>query len=160
VRCCELRWINSWNYSGNTNKQNFELFGAVADVNGVGVPLLYLLVSTTKQAAKGAKEAILTKWLGSLKCCGIHPEFVLTDKDQSEINAVKHVWPHSKHQLCFWHALRAVKQRLVKNKSTPAPYDPVKAKQVFDFIEEDFIPVGQYKGRYKVTGMLMNYYYG
>jgi len=47
-------------------------------VKGVGVPLLYLLVSTAKEAAKrakeaakGTKEAIITKWLSSLKSWGI-----------------------------------------------------------------------------------------
>ena len=52
---------------GNTNKQNFELFGAVADANGVGIPLSYLLISTDKTAAKGAKEEVICKWLNSLK---------------------------------------------------------------------------------------------
>lgn len=95
---------------GNTNRQNFELFAAVADVRGVGVPLSYLLICTTKAAAKGSKEEVISRWLDSLKKNGIHPEFVLTDKDQSEINAIKRIWPNAKHQLCFWHALHAVKQ--------------------------------------------------
>ncbi|KIJ29630.1 hypothetical protein M422DRAFT_268973 [Sphaerobolus stellatus SS14] len=98
----ELALDSTW----NTNKQNFELFAVVADSpHGIGVPLAYLFVSTSKHAAKGAKEAVITSWLSGLKKWGINPEFVLTDKDQSEINAVKNVWPEAKHQLCFWHAL-------------------------------------------------------
>ena len=53
------------------------------------------------------------------------------------------VWPNAKHQLCFWHALRALKQRLAKNKDTPAPYDGDAAHQLFEFIDPTFVPVGQ-----------------
>jgi hypothetical protein len=94
---------------GNTNHQDFELFAAVAEANGTGIPLSYFFISMTKTAVKGAKEEMVQKWLNTSKKRGIHPEFVLTDKDQSEINAVNHIWPNAKHQLCFWHALWAVK---------------------------------------------------
>ena len=45
----------------------------------------------------GSKQAVLESFLGALKKRGIHPEFVLTDKDWSEINAMAAVWPHAKH---------------------------------------------------------------
>jgi hypothetical protein len=124
----------------------------VAEANGSGIPLSYFFISTTKAAVRGAKEAMLVKWLTSLKKRGIHPEFILTDKDQSEINAVNSVWPNTKHQLCFWHALRAVKQWLCQNKTTPAFYDPKKVQEdpAFKFIDECFIPKGQYTGLDKV----------
>ena len=69
-----------------------------------------------------------------LKRLGVNPEYTLSDKDWSEINAFRAVWPKAKHQLCFWHALRAVKQQLAKNKDTPAPYDPEEAQRQFSFI--------------------------
>jgi hypothetical protein len=126
---------------GNTNRQNFELFAAVADGPcGIGVPLAYIFISMSKDAIPGSKQQILSSWLTSLKSLGINPEFVLTDKDQSEINAVKHVWPNAKHQLCFWHSLRAVKKRLSQTKSTPAYYDAEKAAEYFDFIDKKFLP--------------------
>ena len=89
-------------------------------------------------------------WLRSLKGHGIHPEFVLTDKDRSEINAVGEVWPEAKHQLCFWHALCAIKQRLSQNRSTPAYYNANTASQIFDFIDVNFLPRGQQSSTAKV----------
>lgn len=74
-------------FLNNTNGQNFELFATVGEAKGIGVPLTYLLVSTSKDAAPGAKQKVLESWLNSVKDLGINPEFVLTDKDQSEINA-------------------------------------------------------------------------
>lgn len=79
----------------------------------------------------------------ALKDLGVDPEFVLTDKDWSEINAMGAIFPDAKHQLCFWHAIRALKQRLCKNKHTPAPYDAVAANREFSFIDVDFMPVSQ-----------------
>lgn len=130
-------------HAGNTNGGNFELFAAVADAEGSGIPLAYLLIKTTKEAASGAKERVLKQFLGHLKKCGVNPEFTLTDKDWSEINAMRSTWPDAKHQLCFWHALRALKQRLSKTKDTPAMYDAVAAKQEFSFIDSCFVPAAQ-----------------
>ncbi|KIJ52336.1 hypothetical protein M422DRAFT_156450 [Sphaerobolus stellatus SS14] len=137
----ELAMDSTW----NTNKQNFEIFAAVGEAKGIGIPLAYLLVSTSKDAHPGAKQKIIESWLTSLKSLGINPEFILTDKDQAEINAVRIVWPHSKHQLCFWHALKAIKRRLAKNKSTPTPYNAQKAHEHFQFIDPNFLPRGQQK---------------
>lgn len=53
------------------------------------------------------------------------------------------VWPNSKHQLCFWHALKAVKKWLAKNKITPAHYNAIKANKSFSFIVKSFIPEHQ-----------------
>ena len=142
--------------SGNTNGQNYELFGAVADARGIGVPLSYLLIQTTNEAAKGAKERVLTSWLNSIRNLGIYPEFILTDKDQSEINAVGHVWPNAKHQLCFWHALRAIKQRLVKTKALPAHYNTVMAHTIFNFIDPAFLPQAQRDKNDKVFFFVLN----
>ena len=128
---------------GNTNSGNFELFAAVADADGCGIPLAFLFISTTKDAAAGAKEKVLTRFLSGLKELGVHPEFTLTDKDWSEINAMAAVWPDAKQQLCLWHALRADKKRLAKNKDTPAPYDVDAARREFEFIDPHFVPIAQ-----------------
>ncbi|KIJ37291.1 hypothetical protein M422DRAFT_50584 [Sphaerobolus stellatus SS14] len=52
---------------------------------------------------------------------------------------------NAKHQLCFWHALRAVKQSLAKNKSMPVHYNRESAHAVFNFIDPLFIPQAQQK---------------
>jgi hypothetical protein len=57
VKSCYIISVKILNYPlGNTNHQNFELFAAVVKANGVGVPLSYLLISMTKEAASGSKE--------------------------------------------------------------------------------------------------------
>ncbi|RPD61298.1 hypothetical protein L227DRAFT_466509, partial [Lentinus tigrinus ALCF2SS1-6] len=135
----ELAMDSTW----NTNGANFELFAAVADAKGSGIPLAFLLIHTTKEAASGAKQTLLERFLRKLRALGVHPEFTLTDKDWSEINAMRAVWPNAKHQLCFWHALRALKQRLAKNKEHPAVYDSEAAHEKFSFIDLNFVPAGQ-----------------
>ena len=119
------------------------MFAVVADANGFGIPLAFLFIRMSKDAAPGAKERVLTRWLEQLKDHGVLPEFTLTDKDWSEINAMRSVWTTAKHQLCFWHGLRAIKQRLAKTKSTPAPYDSHQAHRKFDFIDATFVPEAQ-----------------
>lgn len=115
----------------------------MADAKGSGIPLAFLLVSTSKDAGPGAKQAVLEHFLTALKKQGVSPEFTLSDKDWSEINAMRAVWPQSKHQLCFWHALRALKQRLSKTKDSPAPYDPNEPRSELEFIRADFVPEAQ-----------------
>ncbi|KAI9064572.1 hypothetical protein FKP32DRAFT_1569691 [Trametes sanguinea] len=139
VHTQELAMDSTW----NTNGGNFELFAAVADANSSGIPLAFMFIRTLDGAAAGAKQSMLERFLGALKDLGVKPEFTLSDKDWSEINAMRSVWPEAKHQLCFWHAVRALKQRLCKNKDTPAPYDAIAAKREFTFIEESFVPAAQ-----------------
>lgn len=107
------------------------------------MPLAYVMIQTSKEAERGAKEAILKCFLGELKKLGVEPEYTLTDKDWSEINAMRAVWPNAKHQLCFWHGLRALKQRLAKNKDPPAFYDVESARQEFSYISATFMPRAQ-----------------
>ena len=82
-----------------------ELFAGLADMFGEGLPLSYLFVVTNAEAPPYTKEKVLVNWMEGLKARGITPEFTLSDKDQSEINALSRVWPTSKHQLCLWHVL-------------------------------------------------------
>ena len=92
-----------------------ELFGGMADMLGEGLPLSYMFVVTNANAPPHTKETVLVNWMEGLKACGITLEFTLSDKDQSEINALGRVWPTAKHQLCLWHILRALKRRLANN---------------------------------------------
>ena len=65
--------------------------------------------------------------------------YALSDKDQSEINAIHAVLPYVKHQLCYWHAIRYIEERLAEDKP-PAKYDPRLAHEVFDFIDPTWAP--------------------
>jgi len=86
-----------------------ELFAGVADMLGKGLPLLYLFIMIEANAAPHTKQTALILWMSAIHSLGIEPQFMLSDKDQSEINALKHSWPQAKHQLCLWHTLRALK---------------------------------------------------
>ena len=127
-----------------------ELFSGLADMHGEGLPLSYLFVVTNTDVPPHTKETILVNWMEALKARGISPEFTLSDKDQSEINALGRVWPAAKHQLCFWHMLRAIRRQLANNREPPAYYRSGDAKQMFAFIDTAFLPLGQMSTHDKV----------
>ena len=133
-----------------------ELFGGMADMLGEGLPLSYLFVVTNADAPAHTKETVLVNWMEALKACGITPEFTLSDKDQSEINALSRVWPTAKHQLCLWHILQAVKRRLANNRELPASYRSMDATQMFEFIDPEFLPLGQMPTNHKVCTYTAN----
>ena len=130
------------NYIDNTNKNNMELFCGVADMLGEGLPLSYLFITTEAGAPPLTKQTALIAWMSAIKGLGIDPGFTLSDKDQSEINALKDVWPGAKHQLCLWHMLRALKRRLSKN-DNPNLYSASQAHSAFQEIDKSFVPLGQ-----------------
>jgi len=122
----------------------------MANMLGKGLPLSYLFVVTDVNAPPHTKETALVNWMGGLKACGITPEFTLSDKDQSEINALGRVWPTAKHELCLWHILQALKHRLANNREPPASYGSVDAAEMFSFIDPTFLPLGQVSTNDKV----------
>jgi len=65
--------------------------------------------------------------------------FTLSDKDPSEINAFRISVSKVKHQLCYWHGIRYIEERLAEDKP-PAAYDPRKAQNVFGFIDPTWAP--------------------
>ena len=133
-----------------------ELFGGMADMLGEGLPLLYLFVVTDADAPPHTKECILVNWMSALKTHGITPEFTLSDKDQTEINTLRQVWPRAKHQLCFWHILQAVKRRLPNSREPPAFYNSADAHQKSEFIDSAFLPLGQMPENHKVCLNIKN----
>ena len=127
-----------------------ELFAGLADMLGEGLPLSYLFVVTNAEAPPQTKEKVLVNWMEALKARGIAPEFTLSDKDQSEINALHRVWPTAKHQLCLWHVLRAIKRRLANNREPPAFYGAMDAHRMFPFTSPAFLPLRQMSANDKV----------
>lgn len=92
----------------------------------------------------GAKERLIRQLLLSLReKWGIKARITLTDKDFSEINAMRSVFPEAKHQLCFWHVLRAVKKRFAILRRMPGYYDVKAAHEEFHWISSTFIPIAQ-----------------
>ncbi|KAG6904192.1 hypothetical protein DXG01_011819, partial [Tephrocybe rancida] len=116
-----------------TNAAGYELYGIVGEANGQALPLAFAFTASMDDtAAPGAKDRMLQ---GVLK----HIHFAHTDKDKSEINAIHAVLPHAKSQLCSWHAIRYLKERLAEDK-LPTKYDPRRAHKLFAFIDPTWAP--------------------
>lgn len=62
-----------------------------------------------------------------------------SDKDLSEINVIRVTIPRAKHQLCYWHAIKYLEERLAEDKP-PARYDPRTAHQIHSFIDPTWAP--------------------
>ena len=101
-----------------TNHAGMDLFAVLAEVNGTGVALGYCLIGIApsvdgvRRADPGALTNILEQFLRRIRMAGFVPTFFGTDKDASEIAAVRLVWPKIKLQLCYWPAKRAIRTKL------------------------------------------------
>ncbi|KAF9480703.1 hypothetical protein BDN70DRAFT_804773 [Pholiota conissans] len=127
-----------------TNGSNFEVYALLGEVSGSGCPLAYLLIQSSLDGTPGGKERYIQALLSHLRTkWNLKAIITLSDKDFSEINAFRAQFPEAKHQLCFWHALRAIKIRLSVILRRPKFYDVKEAKMEFDFIDEMFVPIGQ-----------------
>ncbi|KAE8218322.1 hypothetical protein CF319_g7780 [Tilletia indica] len=112
-----------------TNSSGHDLFAVLAEVDGTGVPLMYLLLDTKDMRGDGRRIEILSQVLAMLKGMGISPLFVGCDKESAELRAIGQVWPDAKIQLCYWHVRRALRQRLGNGKATMTNhYDAYEAK--------------------------------
>lgn len=88
-----------------TNSGGLDLFAALAEFEGTGVPLGYCLVELLKppqtsseqtrplRADSGAMTHIIQQFLEQLKSFGLNPRCFAIDKDAAEIAAVTMVWP-------------------------------------------------------------------
>ena len=103
-----------------TNSAGYEIYGLIAEVHNRVLPIGFILTAMTDgTAAKGAKECMLNCFLQWFvkRCPQIR--FTGSDKDPSEINAMHKNWPDVKHQLCYWHGLRYIGERLTENRPPP-----------------------------------------
>ncbi|RDX42198.1 hypothetical protein OH76DRAFT_1314939, partial [Lentinus brumalis] len=139
-RIRELALDSTW----STNGSRYELYALLGEVYGSGLPLGFLLLRSSPEGEKGGKERFLTAFLTAVRDeWHIEAVFTLTDKDWSEINAFRATYPHAKHQLCYWHCLRAIKTRLSILRRMPAYYNAEEAHKEFSWIDEDFVPSQQ-----------------
>jgi hypothetical protein len=117
------------------------LYGILAECYGSGQPVAFLLIKSPETSIPHAKsryiQAILDYMISKfrLRIIGTH-----TDKDLEEIRACQHCCKDATHQLCFWHALKAVKARLKDLRRAPAHYDVDKAQLEFPWIDPMFLP--------------------
>ncbi|KAJ3496485.1 hypothetical protein NLJ89_g10479 [Agrocybe chaxingu] len=94
---------------------------------------------SSQSAKEGGKQRYIEELLEHFKSTWeLAPIFTLTDKDFAEINVFLKKFPEAKHQLCFWHCLRAIKTQAYKE---------------FEWIDKNFVPLGQ---RNRVTKTQMN----
>ena len=130
---------------GKCTTGNWELFVLLGKARGSGLVLGWCFIwLTSKEPKAGGKEGILTVWLKHF--CdewNINAKVTHLDKDQSEINAFACVFPSAKHQLCYWHVLRAIKRWLSILQRQPAWYDAKQVANEFPFISSSFIPIAQ-----------------
>jgi hypothetical protein len=120
----------------------YELYAFVAEANGQALPMLFMFIETNDGDEVNAKTRALTTCLKAILPFCPNLKFILTDKDASELGAVaeiRRIRPDMKPQLCYWHVLRYIADRLSENKR-PGPYDAIGAKQIHDFIADDWVP--------------------
>jgi hypothetical protein len=113
-------------------------------MNSSGLPLGYIFIHSNGTGCKGAKENLLQQFFQYfMDTWKIKPVVTLCDKDCSEINALRGVFPSAKLQLCFWHVLRALKERLKILKQRPGFYNVQEAIDEFEWIDHTFVPIMQ-----------------
>ena|SRR5258708_24877277 len=124
-----------------TNAAGYELTAIMAEANGQGIPLGFLLhVSMDGMALKNAKQHILKEYLTYFRQYCPNIRFTLSDKESSEIEAMRAIFPEAKHTCCYWHAIRYIEGRLTQNRP-PATYNAKLAAQFFpNTIRPDWIP--------------------
>ena len=141
-----LRLKHSCSYPGKCAMGNWELFVLLGEARGSGLALGWCFIWLKGKTPKtGSKEAILTAWLKHFHHkWNIKAKVMHSDKDWSEINALACVFPEAKHQLCYWHVLRAIKKRLLILCHQPVHYDAKAAMNSFPFISPTFLPIAQW----------------
>src|SRR6202008_5025746 len=68
--------------------------GVLGSVRGAGFPVAYMLVKN-QVGVKDAQFQAVRKFLRELKERGLRPKFFHSDKDWSQIKAIRSLWPES-----------------------------------------------------------------
>lgn len=135
----ECEWPITYMTTGKTNSDGYELYCFGSEAHGQSMPLVFVFVTTTADYAPGDKEEVLREVLRFLKPRCPNIKFTLADKDVIEIAAYRGEIPTAKHQSCYWHGKKYVKERLAEDKP-PAAYSAKLAHRVFDFIDPTWAP--------------------
>ncbi|KAJ3792784.1 hypothetical protein GGU11DRAFT_818928 [Lentinula aff. detonsa] len=108
-----------------TNQKHLELYCIMMEVDGIGFPNSYYLLSTRA----------IEHWVSQVReRYHLDPRHIGTDKDLGEIGLCQILWPNAKLTICWWHQRKALLTTL---------YDPVKAQKAFPFINIGFVPKGR-----------------
>ena len=130
---------------GKCTTGNWELFVLLGEARGSGLVLGWcFLQPKSKEPKLGSKESVLATWFQHFRDkWNINARVTHSDKDCSKINALTGIFPDAKHQLCYWHVLRAVRKCLSVLCRQPAPYNVTQATGEFRFVSPTFLPVTQ-----------------
>ncbi|PVH96191.1 hypothetical protein DM02DRAFT_688395 [Periconia macrospinosa] len=127
-----------------TNNMGMHLFAVLAEVDGTGISLAYCFMDVFKDNSKGVRQAdpgattsLLEQFLRPLCAAGFNPIFFGTDKDLSEIAAIRQIWPETTIQLCYWHARRAIRMKFASSRkiNTQDAYKPSEAQKAIPDLE-------------------------
>lgn len=127
-----------------TNSSGMELYAVLAEFDGTGVPLCYMFVEKTPVSGTSASRpgdagmtGIVHQFLVPVREPGLRPTFFGSDKDQCEIRSIATVWDNVKNQLCYWHALRALRMKLKSSKQTDhlSQYHPQECEGIIQDFE-------------------------
>jgi hypothetical protein len=113
------------------------LYGIVGEANGQALLLAFAFTCSTDGTA--AQDRMLQNILQCINDCCPNITNVHLDKDLTELSAVHTVFHNAKAQLCYWHAIRYMEQRLAEDKP-PAKYDPHIAHKSFTFMDPTWVP--------------------
>ncbi|KAG8894871.1 hypothetical protein FRC00_008347 [Tulasnella sp. 408] len=139
-RIREIALDSAW----GTNRSGYEVYALLGEAYGSGLPIGYVFLKATGEPAPHSKQDVLETFLRYFRDeRRIKVIVTLSDKDWSEINAFRAVFPEAKHQLCLWHCIKAVKARLAILRRQPAHYSWEEAVKEFDFIDKNFLPLAQ-----------------
>ena len=111
--------------------------------SGIAIPTVFGVPSDVSCRDRGRVCRAWSGLVGMKVELGHSLTVTHSDKDHCEINALAHVFPQAKHQLCYWHVLRAVRKRLSILHRQPAHYDVKAAIKCFPFISPTFLPIAQ-----------------
>ncbi|KAK6974646.1 hypothetical protein R3P38DRAFT_2583717 [Favolaschia claudopus] len=128
----------------NTTKAGYECFALLGEVFGSGLPVGFLFIKTSSPEPNQKEKYIRAFIRDLLDKWNLDVIQSLSDKDITEINALLAELPDDiKHQVCFWHSIRIVRGRLSVLARRPAFYDVNEAFREFDWIDREFLPLGQ-----------------
>jgi hypothetical protein len=132
--------VRTYIHAVGTNCQGYELYTIAGEANGQSVPLAFIFIATIKEDYEtgniGATVREVIRFVKA-KCPKWH--FTIADKDPNLINPCRAEHPEGKHQNCYWHGVKYVRERLAEDKA-PAAYSPYQAHLQFDFIDPTWAP--------------------
>ena len=81
--------------TNKTNRIGFELYAVIIEHEFITIPISYLLLDMCKCKVDEKCGLHLTQWLCALRDNSFKPKYFFTDKDFTEVNAIRSTWSDS-----------------------------------------------------------------